>query len=99
MKDADSIPVSEVVSGTLVRNGINDRCRVLVSVGAPSSNLPPVYSQCAVLGTEEHLPDGIYELSFLDQNAFVRLQAGVWSTGKPWPIRCQSSQELSTEAA
>ncbi|HTX77702.1 MAG TPA: hypothetical protein VMD29_15940 [Terracidiphilus sp.] len=99
MKHSEVTPDSAVVSGTLARNGIRTRCQVSLSVDDWASNPPAVYSQCTVLGTEERLTDGIYELEFLDQSAFVRLQAGVWSTGRPWLIRREPSRELSIQAA
>jgi len=99
MKDADAIPDSAVVPGTLVRKGIGTRCHVLFSADGSAWNPRAVYSECTVLGTEERLPDGIYELEFLDQNAFVRLDGGVWSTGRPWLIPRDSSRELSSKAA
>ena len=76
--------VSAVVPGILAGNGIEVRCRVSFPIDTAVSNPPMVYSHCTVIQTGERLPDGIYELMFLDQNAFVRLQDGVWSVGKPW---------------
>ncbi len=99
MKDANSISYSAVVPGTLVRTGIETRCLVAFPLDASASNLPAVYSHCTVLGTEQRLPDGIYELEFLDQNAFVCLQRGVWSTGRPWHSRREPSRELSSQVA
>ena len=86
------------MAGTLLRNGFETRCLVSFPVDVSGLNSPGVYSHCAVQRSEERLPDGIYELEFLDQNAFVRLQAGIWSTGRPWHSRRESSRELSTQA-
>ncbi len=99
MKDANSISYSAVVPGTLIRTGIETRCLVAFPLDASASNPPAFYSRCAVLRTEERLSDGFYELEFLDQNAFVCLQAGVWSTGRPWHSRREPSRELSSPAA
>lgn len=99
MKDANSISDSAVVPGTLVRTGIEARCLVSFPLDASASNPPAVYSHCTVLDTEERLPEGIYELEFLDQNAFIRLKGGVWSTGRPWFSRREPLRKLSTQAA
>lgn len=99
MKDADAISDSAVVPGTLVRNGIETRCQVSLPADPSAPYSRAVYSHCTVLDTEERLPDGIYELEFLDQNAFVRLHGGVWSTGRPWLIPREPSLELSSQAA
>ena len=42
-------------------------------------------TRCSILKAPQNLPDGIYEVRFLDQSAFVRRENGVWADGVSWP--------------
>jgi hypothetical protein len=75
-----------VVQGILIGNGLLTKCLVEIPPKSAAIKTNDVYSECCVFKADDQLPDGIYELRFLDQLAFVRRLSSSWICGIPWKI-------------
>lgn len=70
-----------VVEGRLFGKGFTAPCLARVQDECAVLN---IFARCSIIESPIELPDGIYELRFLNQSAFVRRISGQWSEGFPW---------------
>lgn len=72
-----------VVDGFIYGKGVTARCRVKVS---DQSGMRRLFSMSLFSDIAPSFPDGVYEIRFLDQSAFVRRACGEWSEDMPYGL-------------
>jgi hypothetical protein len=83
-----------IVNALLHGKGLVIACHARVDA---LSNHSPA-TQCSILKAPQNLPDGIYEVHFLDQSAFVRHENGGWTDGLSWPTASPAPHRVKYRA-
>jgi hypothetical protein len=73
-----------VVTGVVAGKGLKASCRVRVQVLTGPFLADSPFTECAIEEAPSEVPDGLYELRFLNQAALVRHEDGLWTEGIPW---------------
>ena len=73
-----------VVTGMVAGNGLKASCRVKVQVLTAPFFADSPFTECAIEEAPHEVPDGLYEVRFLNQSASVRRAEGRWTEGVPW---------------
>ena len=73
-----------VVTGVVVGRGLKASCRVRVHVLTGLFFADSPCTECAIEEGPPEVPDGFYELRFLNQAASIRREDGQWTEGTPW---------------
>jgi hypothetical protein len=73
-----------VVTGVVAGKGLKSSWRVRVQVLPGPFCADSSFTECAIEEAPPEVPDGPYELRFLNQAASLRRESGHWTEGIPW---------------